>query len=137
MTTSTGVFTVTSPAIQSFAPASASQGTTVTITGVNFTGVSSVTFNSVRATSFTVNSSSSISAVVPAGVTTGRIKVSSPAGSATSDQIFTGTSPAITSFSPTSGKVGISVVLTGVNFTGATSVSFNTQVATYTVNSAT
>ena len=44
----------------------------------------------------------------------------------------------ITSFTPTSGPAGTTVVLTGTFFTGATSVLFNgTPATTYTVNSAT
>jgi uncharacterized protein (TIGR03437 family) len=45
--------------------------------------------------------------------------------------------PTISGFSPASGAVGSSVTVTGTNFTGATSVKFNGQTATFTVNSST
>ena len=50
-------------------------GTTVTITGANFTTASSVQFGGVDATSFTVNSVTSITAVTPAG-TAGPVDIS-------------------------------------------------------------
>ena len=45
--------------------------------------------------------------------------------------------PTITSFTPTSGSEGTSVVLTGTGFTGAVSVKFNVTNANFTVNSST
>jgi subtilisin-like proprotein convertase family protein len=45
--------------------------------------------------------------------------------------------PTITSFNPTSGSDGTSVVITGTELTGATSVKFGAVAATFTVNSAT
>jgi IPT/TIG domain/Protein of unknown function (DUF642) len=56
-------------------------GTTVTITGTNFTGGTAVKFGSTNATSFTVNSAKSITAVSPAG-TKGQVevKVTTPGG---------------------------------------------------------
>jgi hypothetical protein len=43
--------------------------------------------------------------------------------------------PTISSFTPASGAMGSSVVLTGSGFTGATAVKFNGATAVYTVNS--
>ena len=75
---------------------------------------------------------------MPVGATTGPIHVTTPvaptANSATSYTV--GAAPTIT-FSPTSGNVGTSVVITGTNLTGATSVKFNGVAATFVVNSAT
>src|SRR5207245_685954 len=45
--------------------------------------------------------------------------------------------PTISSFSPTSGNVGTSVSIGGTNFTGATSVKFNGQSASFSVVSST
>lgn len=47
------------------------------------------------------------------------------------------TPPTIGSFAPGSGAIGASVVITGTNFTGATSVKFNGVTATFVVDSAT
>jgi len=98
--TSTTSFTVTpvpAPTISSFTPAFGPVGTSVTITGTNFSGTisgasfttSSVKFNTTTATSFTVNSATQITATVPTGATTGKISVTTPGGTATSAANFT------------------------------------------------
>jgi hypothetical protein len=69
-------------------PGSGPAGTIVTILGTNFTGATVVKFNGVIAT-FTVNSATKITATVPAGATTGKIIVKTPAGNATSLTKFT------------------------------------------------
>jgi Bacterial Ig domain/IPT/TIG domain len=127
------------PTITSFTPASGPVGTSVTISGTNFTGATAVTFNG-TSTNFTVNAATSIQAAVPAGATTGPISVTTPAGTATSASAFTVTTssaPTITSFTPASGPVGTSVTISGTNFTGATAVTFNGTSANFTVNAAT
>src|SRR6185436_6973463 len=96
-----------------------------------------VEFNGVSAT-FTVDSATRIATTVPAGATTGRVKVTTPAGGATSATDFVVLiTPAITGFTPASGVVGTRVTVTGVNFTGATLVQFNgVNAPAYTVDSA-
>jgi hypothetical protein len=130
--TSASNFTV-APRVTTFTPTSGPVGTSVTINGANFTGATAVTFNGVSAT-FTVNTSIKITATVPAGATTGLIRVTTPAGTGTSAGNFT-VKPGITSFTPTSGAVSISVTITGTTFTGTTSVKFNGTSAVFTFSS--
>jgi len=133
---SSGAFTVVNPpTITIFAPTIGPVGTTVTISGADFTGATAVTFNGVSA-SFTVTSATAIQAAVPAGATTGSLRVTTPGGTATSTSSFTVLSPpTITIFAPTSGPVGTSVTINGTNFTGATAVAFNGLGASFAVTS--
>ena len=131
-------FTVTSaPSITSIAPTSGAVGSSVVIAGANFnaqgTG-SAVKFGTVPATSFSNWTTSSVTAVVPAGangavVVTAAGGVSSPAG-----PTFTLTSaPSITSIAPTSGAIGSSVTIAGTNFNAqgtGSAVSFGNTPAT-------
>jgi len=71
-------FAVT-PSITSFTPTTASTGTTVTITGTDFDAITGVSFGGVAAASYTVTSSTSITAVV-AGGASGNIAVTNSAG---------------------------------------------------------
>jgi hypothetical protein len=88
-----------------------------------------------------VVSATQITAFVPSGATTGKVKVDTGVGTAatsTADFTVAATCATITSFTPTSGPVGTVVKITGTGFTGATAVSFNNVNATsFTVDSAT
>jgi len=115
---------------------SAGTGTAVTITGTNFTGATSVTFGGTAATSFTINSPTSITAIVGSG-TSGYVIVTTPGGTAYQGGFVFITTPLISSFSPASAHSGAVVSLTGSNFTGATSVTFGGVPATsFKINSA-
>ena len=81
------------PAITGFTPTSGEVGSVVTISGTNFAGASAVTFNGIPAGQFAVVSDTSISATVPPETTTGRIRVATPGGTATSDSDFTVVGP--------------------------------------------
>jgi len=90
--TNSTVITITTttnpPTITGFTPGSGPTGTSVTISGTNFTGATAVLFNGVSA-SFTVSSATAIQASVPAGATTGPLTVTTLGGTATSASSFT------------------------------------------------
>lgn len=112
------------PTILSFTPTSAATGANVTIKGTNFSGASAVSFNNVNASSFFVQNDSTISAVVGSG-STGKVRVTTPLGTATSVGNFTYlVSPTISSFTPATAATGTVVTITGTNFTGVNAVSF-------------
>lgn len=136
--TSANSFTVLrGPAILDFTPKSGNIGTVVQLIGVNFDGTTSISFGGVATTTFTMNSPSQVTVTVPTGAVTGRIKLTTPVGMATSSDSFSVTpAPAITSFSPASGGAGSVIVIMGVNFSGATSVRFNGLPATFSVDGA-
>jgi hypothetical protein len=77
---SSGPPIVPAPTITSFTPTSANPGTTITITGTNFTGATAVSFGGTAATSFSVTNATTISAVVGTGAS-GDVKVTTPGGS--------------------------------------------------------
>ena len=83
------------PTITSFTPASGPTGTSVTISGTNFTGATAIRFNGVSA-SFTLSSATAIQATVPVGATTGPLTVTTPGGTATSASSFTVSIPSAT-----------------------------------------
>jgi alpha-tubulin suppressor-like RCC1 family protein len=119
----------------------AAGGTSVTITGTNFTGATAVRFGANSAGSFTVNSASMITAVSPAGAGVVDVTVTTGAGtSAPSAADRFSYLPTVTNVSPGTGPQagGTSVTITGTNFTGATAVKFGANSASsFTVNSAT
>jgi hypothetical protein len=135
--TSTATFKVL-PKITSFAPAAGLPGSSVVITGTSFTGATAVKFGTVSAT-FNVDADTQITATVPATALTNKINVTTPSGTAMSATSFTVIKPpTITSFSPTSGKVGATVTINGTNLSSATNVLFNgTDAGAITVVSAT
>lgn len=122
--------------IGSFSPSSGIVGTTVTITGKNFSataGEDMVKFNGTAATILSA-SASSISATVPLGATTGKISVTVNGNTTTSTADFTVIYlPTITTFSPTTGISGTAITITGTNFSTTLAnniVKFNNVIAT-------
>ena len=108
----------------------------MTITGTGFTGATAVKFGTTAATTFTVNSSTQITATAPAGTGTVDITVTTPAGtSTTSSADHYAYTPVVTAVSPGSGPAtgSTAVTISGAGFTGATAVDFGNTPATNVV----
>jgi alpha-tubulin suppressor-like RCC1 family protein len=108
----------------------AAGGTSSTITGSNFTGAMTVSFGGLPASSFTINSSTSITAIAPAG-TAGAADITVTTASGTSavgtHDVFKYEAPTIASISPAAGPLagGTSVTVSGSGFApGAGMTSF-------------
>ncbi|WP_205746406.1 IPT/TIG domain-containing protein [Dyella amyloliquefaciens] len=136
---------IASPTVTSLSPTRgpAAGGSSVTITGANFSAVTAVTFGATAAASFTVNSATSITAVAPAGTGTVDVRVTTFGGTSATgpeDQFTYALPPTVTSISPNAGTSAGSttVTITGTNLSAATAVKFGGTPATgFTVNSAT
>jgi alpha-tubulin suppressor-like RCC1 family protein len=123
---------VAPPQIKKLSPktGSAGGGTTVTITGLNFIGVTAVKFGTIEATSFTVKSSTTITAVTPAEPE-GTVDVSVTTSTGTTEATLADHYkfvPTVVGLSPNAGPVAgaTSVTITGTGFIpGTTGTAFN------------
>jgi hypothetical protein len=116
-----------------------SGGTSVTVTGSDLRGATGVKFGSVNATSFEVNSQSSITAVSPEGTGTVDVTVISPQGTSavgSADQFSYVPAPTVSSVSPSGGPEagGTEVIITGTNLNEATAVDFGMSPASFFIN---
>jgi glucose/arabinose dehydrogenase len=109
----------------------ASGGASVKLRGTYLAGASSVTFNG-KPAPFTVVLDNWVRTVVPPGATTGKIEVTTPAGTAMTPNDFTVTQT-VTGFSPPNGPAGTPVTISGQGFASVTAVRFNGKPASYTV----
>lgn len=106
-------------------------GTKVAVVGTNLTGTSAVAFGSTPATSFTIDSDSSITAVAPpAAAGTVDITVTTPGGTSqtsSADQFtYVSHAPTVASVTPSSGPItgGTRVKIIGTNLGSVQSVDF-------------
>jgi hypothetical protein len=135
---------VAAPAVTAVSPPSGplAGGTTVTITGTGYSGVTAVKFGTATAT-YAVVSPTSITATSPAQLT-GTVDVTvtnagGPSATSAADQFSYAPAPVITSANPVSGPLAgaAQVTITGTSFAGATAVDFGATAATITASSAT
>ena len=137
---------VTTPTIQKITPRAGSTlgGNRVTIVGSGFTGATSVSFGSVAATSFSVQSDQEIVAVTPAEPV-GNVDVSvvapagtTPAADPADFYTYSLKVPVIAAVTPSFGPAagGTTVTITGKSFKGTTAVTFgSTPALSFTVTS--
>jgi len=112
---------VPGPAIQTLDKTTGAAGTDVLITGLNFAGAFELKFGTTPAQIIS-NDGTKIKTKVPVGGSSGKISVTTPAGTAQSDADFVVQgAPLITKFTPASGVVGTQITLTGMNLTNVTS----------------
>jgi hypothetical protein len=133
--TATASFSITvnppAPSLGSVAPASGptAGGTTVTITGTNLTGATSVTFAGTAATAFTVNSATTITAVTPAHAAGAvNVVVTTAGGPGTGTNAYTFVTALNLSSTP-SANTHI-----GQNYSQANTTSGGTTPYTYTIS---
>lgn len=123
------------PRVSAFAPNGGPAGTVVTLVGSGLAGTKEVLFGAVPAvtTAITNVSASRVDVVVPSGVLSAPIKVTTAGGSSVTDTLFYGT-PIVSGFTPSSGAAGTSVTLSGLNLLGTTAVKLNGgAIPTFTV----
>ena len=87
--TATALAMTMKPAVKHFMPMSAAEGATVTITGADLTGATSVKFGGVATMHFKVVSATTITAVVPTHAKRGGIGVTPAAGTGHTMDTFT------------------------------------------------
>jgi uncharacterized repeat protein (TIGR01451 family) len=118
------------PVITTFSPSTGRAGTNVTLTGTNFLGATAVTVAGVAA-SIISGTNTSMLVSIPAGASSGPIRINTPAGSFTTTSNFK-IQPVITSFSPGFGSPGTQVTVFGANLNeGLSAVLFNNVPASF------
>jgi hypothetical protein len=131
------------PTIASVSPTSGplTAGTSITIAGTNFITGATVKVGGIAATSVVIVSSTSITAVTPAGTAGAKdVVVTTAGGVVTKTAAFTYVAlPTITLVTPISGPVtgGTIINFAGTNLTGATSVKVGGVAATLLSNTST
>ncbi|QKG53179.1 beta strand repeat-containing protein [Hymenobacter sp. BRD67] len=113
-----GQVSVLPPTLTSLNPTSGPIGTSVTLTGTNFTGATGVSFNGTAATTFSVTNVTTATATVPAGATTGNVTITTGGGTSngvtfTVNTPATVTTAAATSITTTSAVLGGNVTSDG------------------------
>jgi len=123
------------PVILSFTPTAGVVGTSVTITGENFVGVTDVSLGDTSLV-FNVLSSQKITAGIAAGAVSGQFSVTTQDGRAVSQDTFiVYEPPVISTFSPQQGVAGEEVIIDGRHFTHVSAVRFDSLAAVFQVQS--
>jgi IPT/TIG domain len=123
------------PAITGFTPGTSPIGAQITVTGTDLNSVTQVAFNGAPAT-FTIDSPTQLRATVPAGASTGPIRLTSPIGTVFSSTSLTVVQPpTLIGFSPTHAPIGAQVTISGTGLALVTAVDFYGTPATFVIDS--
>jgi hypothetical protein len=113
------------PTITSFSPAVGTNGTQITVLGKTFVNVSGVSIGGVAAATFsTTNNGTELRVTVPNDARSGSITVVNASGPTVSVTNFF-LPPRVDVFLPGSGLAGTEVAVSGINFLGASAVTFD------------
>ena len=124
------------PYVAEFSPPQGTPGDPITLTGLHFTGTTSVRFDGILTSFLPPVMDTALTVHVPTGAISGPITVSNAFGGYTTVANF-GVPPQVIGFSPTNGRPGTNVIITGSSLNGATSVTFNGLAATILTNTST
>jgi RHS repeat-associated protein len=129
-------FTVPTPRITAISPASGTVGTNVTITGSGFqaaTGSGWVSFNGTSAGTPVSWSDTQIVVAVPAGASSGAVKVTANSGQVSNQEfVFTTPNPVVTGITPAVGPGNTQVQVNGTGFgssQGASTITIGSAAA--------
>jgi hypothetical protein len=130
------------PSLTSITPSSGptAGGTVVTLVGNGLVGVADMRFDGIAALSFSVDSATQITAVVPPhAVGSAAVTVTTPGGTSNPVDYEYLTAPTLTALSPAQGPTyaGNVITLTGTSLTITTAVLFGSTPASFTVLSPT
>jgi hypothetical protein len=131
----------TCPTINNFTPGNAPPFATVTINGMDFTGVTEVMFSNNGSAFFDIVNDTQITAIVPIGAVTGPItirKTNCPDVQTSGFTVDANACPTINNITPASAAPGSTVTITGTNLTAVSVLKFsNNASAFFTVDSPT
>ncbi|MET8616075.1 MULTISPECIES: IPT/TIG domain-containing protein [Streptomyces] len=130
------------PVLTSVVPSTgpAAGNNTVTLNGSGFAGITAVLFGTTPALTYTVNSTTKITAVAPPGTGSVAVTVKNPGGTSNAVTYTYAAPPTLTSVSPSQGPAsgGTTIILTGTGLSSATAVMFGaTPATTFTVDAPT
>lgn len=120
--TLSGFSFIPAPSISSFTPTRAASGASITITGNNLSGTTSITLGETPVASFNVLSSNTITAVVGSG-SSGAVSLITAGGKASLSGFSYIPTPTISAFTPTSAGTGAVITITGTNLLGTYAIS--------------
>lgn len=124
------------PSVTKLSTNEAFPGEDVVITGADLEGVTAVTFGGISA-SFTATANS-IATTVPPDAPLGEVQITlMNAGGTTQIPFTVADDPVIASFSPTSGEVGETIAISGINFVDVQSVTLGGAETDFSVESST